>query len=56
MMSLMCKDLGMDCSFKATGTNEREMVRQFIDHAESTHEMSVLSADVIYRVKNAMKK
>ncbi|MCK9593619.1 MAG: DUF1059 domain-containing protein [Methanoregula sp.] len=56
MVSLMCKDVGMDCTFEVTGTTEREIMRQFIDHAESAHKMSVLPADVIYRVQKSIQK
>jgi len=56
MVSLACKDLGMDCSFEATGKTDQEIMRQFIDHAESCHKLSVLSADIIYRVQNSIKK
>ncbi len=56
MASFICKDLGIDCSFEATGTSDREIMRQFIDHAESVHKMSVLPADVIYRVQKSIKK
>jgi predicted small metal-binding protein len=56
MASFICKDLGIDCSFEATGTSDREIMRQFIDHAESAHKMSVLPADVIYRVQKSIKK
>lgn len=56
MVSLLCKDLGMECSFKATGTTGREIMKQFIEHAETEHKMSVLPADVIYRVQKSIKK
>jgi len=56
MVSLMCKDIGMDCPFEATGTTDQEIMRQFIDHAESAHKMSVLPADIIYRVQKSIKK
>jgi predicted small metal-binding protein len=56
MGSLTCKDLGIDCSFTTTGTTEQEIMRQFIAHAESAHKMSVLSADVLYRVQRAIRK
>jgi predicted small metal-binding protein len=56
MVSFLCKDIGMDCSFEATGTTEQEIMRQFIDHAESEHKMSVLPADIIYRVQKSIKK
>jgi predicted small metal-binding protein len=56
MGSLHCKDLGMNCSFTATGTTEQDIMRQFIEHAESAHKMSVFSADFLYRVQKAIKK
>jgi predicted small metal-binding protein len=56
MPSLMCKDIGIDCPFEAHGTTNHELMRKFIDHAEPTHKMPVLSADVILKVQNAIKK
>jgi predicted small metal-binding protein len=56
MMSLTCKDIGIECTHELNGSDEREIMKQFIDHAESEHKMSVLSADVIYRVQKAIKK
>ena len=52
----ICKDLGIDCSFEAIGTTDNEVMRKFIDHAESAHNMDLLTADVIYRVQKAIKK
>ncbi len=52
----MCRDLGMDCPFEATGTTDQEIMRQFINHAEHAHKMSVLPADIIYRVQKSIKK
>lgn len=51
----ICKDLGMDCSFEVTGTTDNEVMRNFLDHAESAHNIDVLTADVIYRVQKAIK-
>jgi predicted small metal-binding protein len=56
VMSFYCKDIGMDCSFEAHGSTEHELMRKFIDHAEPTHNMQVLSADIIFQVKNAIIK
>jgi predicted small metal-binding protein len=56
MPSFMCKDIGIDCPFEAHGTTNHELMRKFIDHAEPAHKMHVLSADVIYKVQNAIKK
>jgi len=56
MASLSCRDLGMDCTFETTGTTESEILKKFIDHAESAHNMPVLTADVIFKVQKAIKK
>jgi predicted small metal-binding protein len=56
MVSLNCRDLGMDHSYELTGTNEREVMRKFIEYAESELKIPVLTADIIYRVQMAMKK
>jgi predicted small metal-binding protein len=50
----LCRDLGMDCSFEATGATNTEVMRNFIDHARSAHHMDVLTADVLYRVHKAI--
>jgi predicted small metal-binding protein len=52
----ICKDLGMDCSFEVTGTTDNEVMRKFIDHAGSAHNIDILTADVIYRVQQVIKK
>ncbi len=54
--SVTCKDIGMDCPFEAKGTTNHELMRKFIDHAESAHKMQVLPADVIFKMQKAIKK
>ena len=56
IMSLYCKDIGIDCSFETHGLTRNEIMRKFIHHAESDHKMQVLSADVIFNVQNAIIK
>jgi predicted small metal-binding protein len=56
MMSLNCQDIGMSESFELTGTNEREVMRNFISYAETELKMPFLTADTIYRVQMAIKK
>lgn len=56
MVSLMCRDLGIDCPFEAHGSTKPELMRKFIEHAEPAHRMEVLSADVIFKVQKAIKK
>ena len=53
---VFAKALGMDCSFEATGTTDTEIMREFIDHAGSAHTMDLLTADMIYRIQQAIKK
>ncbi|MCK9590563.1 MAG: DUF1059 domain-containing protein [Methanoregula sp.] len=55
MASFTCRDIGIDCPFEAQATTDHELMRKFIDHAESDHKMQVLSADVILKVQNAIK-
>jgi predicted small metal-binding protein len=56
MMSINCRDLGIDRSFEMTGTNEQEIMRKFIIYAENELKMPVLSGDTIFRVQMAIKK
>jgi predicted small metal-binding protein len=56
MVTFKCSDIGIDCPFEAQATTAHEIMRKFIDHAESDHKMQVLSADVIFKVQNAIKK
>ena len=51
-----CKDIGIDCPFEAFAKNDHELMRKVIVHTETAHSMPFLSADVILKVKNAMKK
>jgi len=56
LASIKCGDLGMDCSFEVKGTTEREIIRQLIEHMESEHNIPVLTADVLFRIKKGIKK
>ena len=51
-----CRDMAMDCSFEARGTSEREAIRQMLEHMESEHDIPVLTADALYRMKKGIKK
>ena len=52
----ICRDLGLDCSFQAEGTTDNKIMKEFIDHAASAHKMEVLSAEVLLKVQNAIKR
>jgi predicted small metal-binding protein len=52
----MCKDMGIDCPFEAHGTTNQDVMRKFIDHAEPVHNIQYLTAEVIFKAQNAIKK
>jgi predicted small metal-binding protein len=56
MASIICRDIGFDCSFEVTGATERDTVRRFIEHTESAHNIPVLNANAMYRIKKRLKK
>lgn len=56
MESIRCRDLGFDCSFKAWGTTVPETMRTYIRHAESVHNLPVLSADALFLIAERIRK
>jgi len=56
VLSFRCRDIGMDCPFEVTGTTKNKIYREFIGHAESTHNVTVLSADLLFKINEAIKK
>jgi predicted small metal-binding protein len=56
MVSFNSKDIGLDCSFEVEGMTEREIMRKFIEYAEAELKIPVLTADMIYRIQNGIKK
>ena len=56
VMSLSCSDIGMDCSFESKGSTKCGVLRDFIRHAEESHNLDVLPADLLYKIKDAIKK
>jgi predicted small metal-binding protein len=54
-VSLCCRDIGLDCSFEATGETRPLTMREFIRHAEASHNMQVLSAEVLFKIKDSLK-
>lgn len=55
-MSFCCRDIGKECLFEVQGFSKGEIMRKFIDHAEKTHDMDFLPAELILKVNNAIKK
>jgi len=55
MLSCRCCDLGLDCEFEITGKTENEILRKFIDHAESVHNIPVLSSEILLKIERAIR-
>ena len=56
MPSFACKDIGMACEFKANATTEPELMKKIAEHAKSAHKMETVPADVMTKIKKAIKK
>ena len=56
MPSIKCKDLGMDCGFKATAETEEELLKMVAAHAAEVHGMKEISPEVMEKVKAAIKE
>ena len=37
MMSITCKDMGVDCRFAAHGATKEEVKKELMDHAKMAH-------------------
>ena len=37
MLSVSCRDVGVDCDFRGTGKTEEELMNNLIDHAIKDH-------------------
>jgi len=56
MPSIACKDVGMDCQFEATAETEDELIKKVAEHVAEVHGMKTISAEMIDKVKRAIKE
>jgi len=56
MPTFACRDIGMDCDFKASAATEAELMGKIAEHAKSAHNIDKISPDLMAKVKNAIKK
>jgi predicted small metal-binding protein len=56
MPSFACKDIGMDCTFKATAPTEAELMKKIVEHAKSVHKIDPAPPDLVAKIKMAIKK
>jgi predicted small metal-binding protein len=52
---LRCKDFRADCDFISQATTEQEAMKQFQEHACSTHGKCITSPEIEKRLKSRMK-
>ena len=54
-LSFCCRDIGPDCPFESTGTTEQRFQKKFVNHAEFSHDLPFLSADIFLKIRKALK-
>jgi predicted small metal-binding protein len=55
-LSLACKDVGQNCSFKAEAATEEELLKKVSQHAKQAHGMATIDQATMAKVKGAIKK
>jgi predicted small metal-binding protein len=50
-----CRDAGVDCDFVAKGETEQEVLQQCAEHARTAHNMSEIPAEVVDKVRSAIR-
>ena len=55
VLTFKCIDIGMSCSFEATGKTDAEVMKKVADHAAKAHNMKTIPPDVMTKIKKAIK-
>ena len=55
-LSVACKDVGMNCGFKAEASTEGELLKKVAQHAKDEHGMTTVDPATLAKVKSAIKK
>ena len=53
--SISCRDVGVDCDFKATADTVDELLRQCASHAKSAHGMEEIPPELAAKVQSAIR-
>ena len=59
MLSVSCKDVGVDCDFRGTGETEEELMNNLVDHAIKDHGYTreyVMKPEMQEKIKSKIKK
>ena len=54
-VSVACKDVGMNCDFKAEASTEDELLEKVAQHAKDVHGMTTVDPATLAKVKSAIK-
>lgn len=55
-VSVACKDVGVNCDFKAEAQTEEELLKKVAQHAKEAHNMSSVDAATLAKVKSVIKR
>ena len=50
-----CKDIGMNCGFKASAKTEEELMPKIVQHAKEAHKLDPIPPETVQKVKGAIK-
>ena len=53
--SIACRDVGVDCDFKASAEKEEDLLRQVQDHARAKHDIQEISPELASKVRGAIR-
>ena len=53
--TVSCRDVGMDCDFVAKGETNEDIMRQAAEHARTAHNMNEIPAEVVDKVRGAIR-
>ena len=53
--SICCRDVGVDCDFKATGETVDDIMRQAAAHAKSAHGIDEIPPELAAMVQSAIR-
>jgi predicted small metal-binding protein len=52
---LRCRDVGLDCEGEIRAETEEEILRQAVEHAQTTHNMMETPPEVVQKVEAAIR-
>ena len=53
--SIACRDVGLDCDFKARAENDEALLRQVKEHARTKHNIQEISPELASKVRGAIR-